>query len=91
MLIQKDPPTEEELAKPIPPGTIDGCSFVLNPQHKWYYFSNMTIDEAIIFKLYDSAKEGHAWRVPHVSFENKAFKDAIPRESVELRTLVCWK
>jgi len=95
MLVVNEVPDLSDFSKlePIPKGTIDGCSFVHNPGHKWYYFSNMNIDEVLVFKLYDSAKdEGlKAWRVPHASFHNTAFKNAVPRESIEVRTICYWK
>ena len=31
-----------------------------NPEHRWFYFPNMQKDEAIIFKVYDSEKDGRA-------------------------------
>ena len=31
-----------------------------NPAHKWFYFPDMTRDEALVFKCYDSLKDGRA-------------------------------
>ena len=60
--------------------------FKFNPQHQWYYFPRMTRDEAIVFKVYDSAKDGRARWTGHTSFEDPATpKNAAPRESIELR------
>ena len=59
-----------------------------NPAHRWYYFSAMRRDEALVFKVYDSMLDGRARFVPHTSFENPlAPKDAPPRRSIEIRTL----
>jgi hypothetical protein len=59
-----------------------------NPAHQWYYFSAMRRDEALVFKVYDSKKDGRARFVPHTSFDNPlAPADAAPRRSIEIRTL----
>jgi hypothetical protein len=60
-----------------------------NPEHRWFYFSDMTADEALFLKCYDSATDGRARFVPHTAFvDPTAPQDAPPRESIELRTLV---
>jgi hypothetical protein len=59
-----------------------------NPAHQWYYFPEMRRDEALVFKVFDSKKDGRARFVPHTSFENPlAPADAAPRRSIEIRTL----
>ena len=59
-----------------------------NEDHKWYYFPNMRRDEAIIFKVYDSEKNGNSRFVAHTSFDDPdSPPDAPPRESIEIRTL----
>jgi hypothetical protein len=59
-----------------------------NPAHQWFYFPAMRRDEALVFKVFDSKKDGRARFVPHTSFENPlAPTDAPPRRSIEIRTL----
>ena len=59
-----------------------------NPAHQWFYFPAMRRDEALVFKVFDSKKDGRARFVPHTSFENPlAPADAAPRKSIEIRTL----
>jgi hypothetical protein len=59
-----------------------------NPAHQWYYFPDMRRDEALVFKVFDSKKDGRARFVPHTSFDNPlAPADALPRRSIEIRTL----
>jgi hypothetical protein len=59
-----------------------------NPAHEWYYFPQMRRDEALVFKVYDSKKDGRARFVAHTSFDNPlATADAPPRRSIEIRTL----
>jgi len=59
-----------------------------NPRHRWYYFPQMKRDEAIVFKVYDSAKDGRARFTPHTSFADpQTPADAPPRQSIEARAL----
>ena len=58
-------------------------------EHKWYYISDLGVNEAIIFKQFDSKMDGRARRTPHTSFETP--HDHGPaRQSVELRALCFW-
>jgi hypothetical protein len=68
-------------------GEIYGLTY--NPRHRWYYAPAMRQDEALLLKCYDSAKDGRARFMPHTSFADPhAPADMLPRESIELRTLV---
>jgi hypothetical protein len=59
-----------------------------NPAHRWFYCPEMRRDEAIVFKVYDSAKDGRARFTPHTSFEDPATpRGAAPRQSIEARAL----
>lgn len=59
-----------------------------NPRHRWYWFPRMRRDEAIVFKVYDSLKDGRARWTAHSAFEDPtAPPNARPRESIEIRTL----
>ncbi len=60
-----------------------------NPDHRWFYFPEMTADQALLLKCYDSVTDGRARFAPHTAFVDPTTpKDALPRESIELRTLV---
>jgi hypothetical protein len=59
-----------------------------NPRHRWFYFPQMRRDEAIVFKVYDSEKDGRARFTPHTSFDDPATPSgAPPRQSIEARAL----
>ncbi|MFB3108280.1 MAG: CmcJ/NvfI family oxidoreductase [Candidatus Binatia bacterium] len=59
-----------------------------NPSHRWYYFPEMQRNEALVFKCYDSEKDGRARFSAHAAFEDpNSPTDAPPRESIEIRTL----
>jgi hypothetical protein len=59
-----------------------------NPRHKWLWFPRMRREEAIVFKVYDSEKDGRARWTAHTAFDDPTSPPhARPRESIEIRTL----
>lgn len=59
-----------------------------NPSHKWFWFPRMRREEAIVFKVFDSLKDGRARWTAHTAFDDPtAPENARPRESIEIRTL----
>jgi hypothetical protein len=59
-----------------------------NAKHRWYYFPRMRRDEALVFKVYDSEKDGRARFTPHTSFDDPTTPPgAPPRQSIEARAL----
>jgi len=59
-----------------------------NPQHAWYWFPRMQRNEALVFKVYDTLRDGRARWTAHTSFRDPTSPpDARPRESIEIRTL----
>jgi len=64
-------------------------SVTYRTSHRWYYFSQMRVDEVLLVKCYDSVMDGRARFAPHSAFTDPSTPaDAPPRESIELRTLV---
>jgi hypothetical protein len=60
-----------------------------SPNHRWFYFPRMRRDEALVFKVFDSEKDGRARFTPHTSFDDPASPpNAAPRQSIEARALV---
>jgi len=58
-----------------------------NPNQRWFYFPHMRRDEALVFKVYDSAADGRARFTPHTSFDDpQSAADAPARQSIEVRT-----
>src|SRR5579862_370786 len=57
-----------------------------NPAHRWYWFPHMRREEALVFKTYESMKDGRARWTAHTAFEDpNTAPNARPRESIEIR------
>ncbi|MDJ0945428.1 MAG: CmcJ/NvfI family oxidoreductase [Kiloniellales bacterium] len=60
-----------------------------HPAQRWYYAPQMTRDEVLLIKGWDSLDDGRARFTPHSAFEDPTTPEAAaPRESIEVRTLV---
>src|SRR6476661_4047313 len=71
------------------PGRI-GQTYAIkfNPAHKWYWFPRMRREEAYVFKVFDSMKDGRARWTAHTAFEDPTTPPhARPRESIKIRTM----
>ncbi len=64
--------------------------FHYSPAHRWWYFSNMTRDEALLIKFHDSDRS-RAWRTPHTAFRDPSFPGAKPRSSIEFRVVAYFE
>jgi hypothetical protein len=85
-------PAEEVMLGPMPneDQALAAAIFRYNPEHRWWYFSNMTRDEVVLLKFHDSDRS-RALRVPHTAFRDTSFPDARPRESIELRSVAYFE
>ncbi|KAJ4419215.1 hypothetical protein N0V82_005122 [Gnomoniopsis sp. IMI 355080] len=77
------------------PETLAELSYVrYSPEHKWYWLSNQTPDEFILFTQSDSHPPKGQFRndfnhVPHTAFRNEGARSGCPqRQSIEARFLV---
>ncbi|MBC7986815.1 MAG: hypothetical protein H7X93_09125 [Sphingomonadaceae bacterium] len=65
-------------------------NFRYNPAHRWMFWSDMTPDEVIVFKRYDTDRTKPRY-VPHTAFTDPCVgAEATPRASVEMRTIIYW-
>ena len=73
-----------------PDGRIGGVYYIVHrPEQHWYYFPRMERDEVVLLKCYDSNTDGTARWTAHGTFEDpNSGPNAIPRESIEIRTLL---
>ncbi len=85
-------PDETTMLGPMPnEDTVPGAAiFHYSLAHRWWYFSNMTRDEALLIKFHDS-DQGRAWRTPHTAFRDTSFVDARIRSSIEFRTVAYFE
>jgi hypothetical protein len=61
-----------------------------SPRHRWCYFSNMTCEEALVFKTSDSDPAEPA-NVPHTAFNDPSCPPGVPtRASIEMRACAYW-
>ena len=80
---------QDDLEKPSLSGQI--YSFVHNDNHRWFYVADMQKEEVMFLKCYDTATDGRACFTGHTGFYNPACpEDFLPRESIELRTVVVY-
>jgi hypothetical protein len=56
--------------------------------HRWHYWSDMTPEEVIVFKHFDTKQDNGAWRCAHASMEIPGTEHLPARESVDVRALV---
>lgn len=85
-------PENHALFAPIPDEDLKPTAAIFhhNPNHRWWYFSNMTRDEVLVIKFHDS-DQSRAWRVPHTAFHDPSFPNAKPRASIEVRSVAFFE
>ncbi|KAK3671458.1 hypothetical protein LTR78_008736 [Recurvomyces mirabilis] len=97
---------KEKLPDPNSASSIEGyevkgetMGVAANEHHKFYYMKDMTPDEVMLLKCFDSfgegmpmGKKGLAVRTPHTAFiDPNTPKDAPGRQSIEVRCLVFYE
>ena len=81
-------PTGDALFAPIEGEENMAAATVFHhsPNHKWWYFPDMTDEEVIFIKFHDS-DHSRAWRAPHTAFRDTSRPDANERRSMEFRSV----
>jgi hypothetical protein len=79
-------PTGDALFAPVAgeEDMVAATIFHHSPDHRWWYFPDMTADEVIFIKFHDS-DHSRTWRAPHTAFHDKDRLDANIRRSMEFR------
>ncbi len=73
-----------------PEWSFEGLLVHHNPRHRWIYYSNMSRDEALVFKTNDS-DPARAHHVPHSAFDDPSCPKGVPtRVSIEIRACCYW-
>ncbi len=84
-------PEGEAMFAPMPDAERPAAAvFRYNPAHRWWYFSSMTADEALLVKFHDSDRSV-AWRTPHTAFWDTTFPDRKERASIEFRSVAFFE
>jgi hypothetical protein len=89
-VVDRIPEGEEMFAPMADEEQPAAAIFYYNPAHRWWYFSNMVRDEAILIKFHDSDHDV-AWRTPHTAFWDPSFPDRKVRESIECRAVAFFE
>jgi len=72
-------------ARGAPETRFESTLYFHNPAHRWHYFRDMTRDEALVFKSYDSDPSRPQY-VPHTAFNDPSCPlEASTRVSIEAR------
>ena len=71
-------------------GMPAGLNMAFNPKHEWYYFPDMQPDEALVFRLFDTANPD--WQMTgHTAIVDPTSRpDSPKRESFEVRTIAVF-
>jgi hypothetical protein len=85
-------PSVEEMVRPMEgeDERLAASVFRYSPDHRWWYFSNMHRDEALLFKFFDSNHDV-AWRCPHTAFHDSSLPGGQVRESIEFRSIAFFE
>jgi len=75
---------------PVTPKTPGGLNMAYNPKHEWYYYPDMQPDEALVFRLFDTADP--LWHMSgHTAIVDPTAELGAPkRESFEVRTIALF-
>lgn len=60
------------------------------PEQRWYFASDMAVEEAWLFKNFDSDSGACARQAPHSAFQDPRVRLTVPRESIEVRALALF-
>ena len=60
------------------------------PGQRWFFASDMAVDEAWLLKNFDSAPPGPGHVAPHSAFTDPRHLQVTPRESIEVRALAIF-
>ncbi|WP_226016725.1 CmcJ/NvfI family oxidoreductase [Novosphingobium sp. FKTRR1] len=59
-------------------------------RHRWWYFSNMSAEDVLLFKFQDS-DHSVTWRCPHTAFHDTSLPDTKTRSSIEVRCVAFFE
>jgi hypothetical protein len=85
------PPESIQYSPIASEGELPAASiFHYNPNIRRWYFPDMTREEALLFKFFDSDHSG-PWRVPHTAFRDMSRPQGDTRRSIECRNVAFFE
>jgi hypothetical protein len=73
-----------------PEWSFEGLLVRYDPGHRWSYYSDMDVEDTLVFKTSDSDPD-RPHNVPHSGFDDPTCReDAAPRSSIEMRGIAFW-
>jgi hypothetical protein len=89
-VVDKIPEGDDMFAPMDDDKQLAAAIFRHSPNHRWWYFSRMVRDEALLFKFHDSDRSV-GWRTPHTAFWDNSLEGANVRESIECRSMAFFE
>jgi len=85
-------PGPDEIDRPLSEAErqFEASLFPYSDGQRWFYYPDMTRDELLMFRIFDSRRTG-AWRTPHAAFVDESVAHPVPRVSVEARTFAYFR
>ncbi|MNF90765.1 hypothetical protein D3C84_733440 [compost metagenome] len=74
--------------EPLLPTTGLGVAF--NPEQRWFYFPDMTADEALVLKMWDTDSDRPQWAAHSAFVDPTSKSDAKPRVSLDARFIAFY-
>ena len=74
--------------EPLLPRT--GLGITYSPEQRWFYFPNMTSDEALVLKMWDTDRARAQWAAHSAFVDPTSKSDAKPRVSLDARFIAFY-
>lgn len=78
------------------PSGVESGNYIMShanneEQHQWYYMHEMSPNDLVVFKGYDTKQDLPGWRCPHTAVVLEGTESLPPRESIECRAVCFWE
>lgn len=78
------------------PSGVESGNYIMShgsasEQHRWYYMPDMSPEDLVVFRGYDTKQDLPGWRCPHTAIVLEGTEHLPPRESIECRAVCFWE
>ncbi|KAH6708920.1 hypothetical protein BKA61DRAFT_615084 [Leptodontidium sp. MPI-SDFR-AT-0119] len=78
------------------PSGVESGNYIMShgskeEMHRWYYMPEMSPEDLVVFKGYDTLQDEKGWRCPHTAVVVEGTAGLPPRESIECRAICFWE